>query len=289
MEIAWDIGAIYYSYPGRNRPSGGYNIDSFEGALKASKVIDTVIVVGGAYVSPDFFGQSGTGVYLEGGADVALPLGFTASGRFGDQWIEHEPRFGTPDYATWSVSISREVAASRWRSVTTAPTFPRASAPAARRSGWLPRVSDVFSYELSSQPQAATAQRCRSPGVAACLAPTGRHWLQGGGVMALVTQIGRHALSGRSLSWSPWYHSSPGRGLELPALQEARSGNYYPRISVFFQRRSPLDLLSLTQTCRLVPSRTMIRGPARVNCTRVLGGGSRPSRCCAHKASSSRS
>ncbi|EHM00658.1 hypothetical protein HMPREF9946_02485 [Acetobacteraceae bacterium AT-5844] len=111
LGIAWDIGAIYYSYPGYNRPSGGYNIDYFEGALKASKVIDTVTVVGGAYVSPDFFGQSGTGVYLEGGADVALPLGFTASARFGYQWIEHEPRFGTPDYATWSASISRDVAA----------------------------------------------------------------------------------------------------------------------------------------------------------------------------------
>ncbi|MCG7360331.1 TorF family putative porin [Roseomonas sp. ACRSG] len=109
LGIAWDIGAIYYSYPGYSRPSGGYNIDYIEGALKASKAIGTVTLVGGLSVSPNFFGQSGTGVYLEGGADVALPLGFTASGRFGHQWIEHEPRFGTPDYATWSASLSREV------------------------------------------------------------------------------------------------------------------------------------------------------------------------------------
>ncbi|RKK03422.1 hypothetical protein EBE87_11065 [Pseudoroseomonas wenyumeiae] len=109
--IAWDIGAIYYSYPGYSRPSSGYNIDYIEGALKASKAIGTVTLVGGAYASPNFFGQSGTSLYLEGGADVTLPLGFTASGRFGYQWIEHEPRFGTPDYATWSASISREVVA----------------------------------------------------------------------------------------------------------------------------------------------------------------------------------
>lgn len=110
LGIAWDIGAIYYSYPGYSRPSGGYNIDYIEGALKASKAIDTVTILGSVSVSPNYFGQSGTGVYLEGGADVVLPLGFTAAGRFGYQWIEHEPRFGTPDYATWSASLSREVA-----------------------------------------------------------------------------------------------------------------------------------------------------------------------------------
>jgi uncharacterized protein (TIGR02001 family) len=111
LGIAWDIGAIYYSYPGYSRPDSGYNIDYIEAALKASKAIDRVTIVGGAYMSPNFFGQSGTGVYLEGGADVALPLGLTASGRFGYQWIEHEPRFGTPDYATWSASLSRELVA----------------------------------------------------------------------------------------------------------------------------------------------------------------------------------
>jgi uncharacterized protein (TIGR02001 family) len=111
LGIAWDIGTIYYSYPGYSRPAGGYNIDYIEGVLKASKAIDTVTLLGSAFVSPNYFGQSGTGVYLEGGADVALPLGVTASGRFGYQWIEHEPRFGTPDYATWSASLSREVAA----------------------------------------------------------------------------------------------------------------------------------------------------------------------------------
>jgi uncharacterized protein (TIGR02001 family) len=109
LGIAWDIGAVYYSYPGYSRPADGYEIDYFEGVLKASRTFDAVTLLGGAYVATDFFGQSGTGLYLEGGADVSLPLGFTASGRFGYQWIEREPRFGTPDYATWSASLSREV------------------------------------------------------------------------------------------------------------------------------------------------------------------------------------
>jgi len=111
LGIAWDIGAIYYTYPGYTRANGTQEIDYLEGAVKASKRFDPVTLLGALYVSPNFFGRSGTGVYLEGGADVALPLGFTASGRFGYQWIEREPRFGTPDYATWSGGISREVVA----------------------------------------------------------------------------------------------------------------------------------------------------------------------------------
>ena len=109
--FTYDIGAIYYTYPGYTRANGTQEIDYLEGAVKASKRFDPVTLLGALYVSPNFFGRSGTGVYLEGGADVALPLGFTASGRFGYQWIEREPRFGTPDYATWSGGISREVVA----------------------------------------------------------------------------------------------------------------------------------------------------------------------------------
>jgi uncharacterized protein (TIGR02001 family) len=111
LGTGWDLGVIYYNYPGYSRPAGGYNIEYVEAALKASKSINRVTLLGAAYLSPNFFGQSGTGLYLEGGADLALPLGLTASGRLGHQWIEREPRFGTPDYLTWSASLSREIAA----------------------------------------------------------------------------------------------------------------------------------------------------------------------------------
>ncbi|ONG46392.1 hypothetical protein BKE38_25405 [Pseudoroseomonas deserti] len=111
LAIAWDLGGVVYSYPGYDRPAGGYRFDYAEAVLKASRSLDAVTLLGTAAVSPDFFGQSGLGVYVEGGADVALPLGLTASGRLGYQWIEREPRFGTPDYLTWSASLSRELAA----------------------------------------------------------------------------------------------------------------------------------------------------------------------------------
>ncbi|WP_419899162.1 TorF family putative porin [Roseomonas sp. USHLN139] len=111
LDIAWDLGGVLYSYPGYTRPAGGYRFDYAEAVLKASRSFDAVTLLGSVAVSPDYFGQSGLGVYLEGGLDVALPLGLTASGRLGHQWIEREPRFGTPDYATWSASLSRALAA----------------------------------------------------------------------------------------------------------------------------------------------------------------------------------
>jgi uncharacterized protein (TIGR02001 family) len=109
--ISWDIGGIYYTYPGYDHAPGAYEIDYGEVALKATKAFDSVTLLGSAYVSPNYFGRSGTGIYVEGGADLALPWGITASGRVGYQWIEREPRFGTPDYLTYSISASRELAA----------------------------------------------------------------------------------------------------------------------------------------------------------------------------------
>jgi uncharacterized protein (TIGR02001 family) len=111
LGIGWDVGAIYYTYPGYDRPAGAQEIDYAEAVLKASRVVGDVTLMGAAYATPNYFGRSGTGVYLEGGVDWALPLGLTASGRLGYQWIERESRFGTPDYATFTASLSREVAA----------------------------------------------------------------------------------------------------------------------------------------------------------------------------------
>ena len=59
--------------------------------------------------SPNFFGRSGAGNYVEGGVDVTLPFEVTASGRVGYQWIQNNPRFGTPDYLWYSVGVSREI------------------------------------------------------------------------------------------------------------------------------------------------------------------------------------
>ncbi len=113
-----DIGGTYYSYPGYTAPRGGFELNYGEVALRASYEIAPVKFVGLAAWSPNFTGESGSAVYLEGGFDMALDFGFTISPRIGYQMVERNvmPRtgsrdgyFGSPDYTTIQVSVSREI------------------------------------------------------------------------------------------------------------------------------------------------------------------------------------
>ena len=107
--VALDIGYIGYFYPGQDKAPGGQLNEYHEFALKASYTIEPVKVMAGFYYSPNFFGRSGDGFYLEGGADVTLPYEFTASARLGYQWIERNAFFGTPDYLWYSIGVAREI------------------------------------------------------------------------------------------------------------------------------------------------------------------------------------
>ncbi|MXP65681.1 hypothetical protein E0493_20225 [Roseomonas sp. M0104] len=106
-----DLGAIWYTYPGYDKPGGSYEYNYVEAVAKGSYTLDPVKFLGAVAWSPDFYFESGSSVYLEAGADLALPLAFTLSGRWGYQWIDRNPRYGAPDYANWSVAVSREVLA----------------------------------------------------------------------------------------------------------------------------------------------------------------------------------
>ncbi|WP_304814807.1 TorF family putative porin [Falsiroseomonas sp.] len=120
MEVAGvklDLGATYYAYPGYDAPTGGYELNFYEFALRASYEVAPVKFVGLAAISPNFTGESGLGVYLEGGFDMALDFGFTIGGRVGYQWVErnfaragrNEGAFGADDYLNVSLFASREI------------------------------------------------------------------------------------------------------------------------------------------------------------------------------------
>jgi len=108
--VKLDLGYIAYLYPGQDKPEGTQLNEFQEVGIKASYTIDSVKLQAAFFYSPNYFGRSGDGFYMEYGADVMLPLGFTAIGRLGYQWIERNPRFGTPDYLWWAVGIQREIA-----------------------------------------------------------------------------------------------------------------------------------------------------------------------------------
>ena len=86
--VAMDIGYVGYYYPGQGKAPGGQLNEYHELAVKAAYTIDTVKLLAAFNYSPNFFGRSGAGYYIEGGADVTLPYALTASARVGHQWIE---------------------------------------------------------------------------------------------------------------------------------------------------------------------------------------------------------
>ncbi|MFB9970796.1 TorF family putative porin [Pseudoroseomonas cervicalis] len=107
--VSLDIGGVYYTYPGYDRPSGSYDYNYVEAIAKASYTLEPVKLVATAAWSPNFYFESGSAVYVEGGADISLPFDFTLAGRLGYQWIERNTRYGAPDYTNWSVAVTREI------------------------------------------------------------------------------------------------------------------------------------------------------------------------------------
>ncbi len=106
--IKWDIGGVYYTYPG-SYTRGVAELSFVEGVIKATKDLDVVKLMGTFAASPNAFGRSGAGFYFEAGADVPLPFEFVGNLRLGRWELERNTRFGTPDYTWYSVGVTREL------------------------------------------------------------------------------------------------------------------------------------------------------------------------------------
>jgi uncharacterized protein (TIGR02001 family) len=111
-KFSWQMQFIYYHYPGVET---GRNYDFMEFNPSIGYDFGFLSLGGGLAVSPDYFGSSGTGVYLYGDVTVPLPIKFLSkfkpalTGHIGKQWIEKNAVFGTRDYFDWSVGVSFEV------------------------------------------------------------------------------------------------------------------------------------------------------------------------------------
>jgi uncharacterized protein (TIGR02001 family) len=105
--FTFDISGIGYTYPGYDRQPGQQELSYMEAMLRLKYETEPVTFLGTAAYSPNFFGRSGDGYWLEGGIDVKLPvLDIVLSGRVGYQWIERNARFGAPDYLAYSISAT---------------------------------------------------------------------------------------------------------------------------------------------------------------------------------------
>lgn len=107
--IGFDLGVIGYFYPSAS--DDGAELDYVEAYAKASFDITKAFNVGGAiYVSPEFTGETGTGLYGELSAAFKLTNAFAVTGAFGMQQADDadfDVGPGTDDnYATWNVGLA---------------------------------------------------------------------------------------------------------------------------------------------------------------------------------------
>lgn len=97
---AWtvDVGAVAYLYPGA---PGGANYDYVEAKLAVSRKAGPLVLTGGAYWSPEFFGETGEALYLEAAFAADVGAGVSLSGAVGRQDVSYDG-----DYATWNLGVT---------------------------------------------------------------------------------------------------------------------------------------------------------------------------------------
>lgn len=106
LDINFDIGAVWYTYHGQR--AGFARLNYAEAVIKAACEIGPVTVNGSVAFSPNFYGSSGFGAYVDSGADWTTGLhGIVLAGRLGYQHIERTAVFGAPSYANWNLAVSR--------------------------------------------------------------------------------------------------------------------------------------------------------------------------------------
>lgn len=102
--LIWDVGGIYYHYPSQNEDVGG-DYDYVEGyggltytfAGSLEPTFSTYV-----YYSPDFFGETGSAIYVTPSIGLSLPHGFGFSLGYGYQDVDD-----IGEYQHWNIGLSK--------------------------------------------------------------------------------------------------------------------------------------------------------------------------------------
>ena len=97
--VSYDIGGIYYAYPGSD---SDLDYDFIEGYIKLGYDFDVAAVHAGVYYSPEFFGDTGNAFYYTAGVKAPVMDLFNVSVSVGRQEIDD-----ADDYTDWSLGIDR--------------------------------------------------------------------------------------------------------------------------------------------------------------------------------------
>jgi len=111
--LAFDVGAIYYDYPGGDL-GGGVDPEFWEIYGGLSGDLGPVSLSGKVSYSDDYFGETGTAFYYDLGASYELPAEFSLSAHYGYQTIDDgsvkDDGFFSSDednYQDWSIGVSK--------------------------------------------------------------------------------------------------------------------------------------------------------------------------------------
>ena len=100
----FDLGALYYGYPGSRSES---NFDFFEVLGGVSRAFGPLSAGLSAAYSPEFFGEVGPATWGELSASVAIPSSpVSLDGSLGKQWFSD---LDDGDYIAWTAGASAEV------------------------------------------------------------------------------------------------------------------------------------------------------------------------------------
>jgi uncharacterized protein (TIGR02001 family) len=105
-KFTYDIGLVYYYYPGYE---GALEADWIDGKLALGYDFGFAQTMFTVLATPEYQYESGTALYF--GGDVTIPVGklFSIFLHAGHQWIDNEARFGYKDYFDYSVGVGTNI------------------------------------------------------------------------------------------------------------------------------------------------------------------------------------
>ncbi len=106
-DFIWDVGAIYHMYPGTDDRLDSYNF--YEYQMSLSRDFGVADIRLGLNYAPNFFADSGNGLYSQ--FDVKVPIydDFYVDAHYGYQTVARDNNFGFPNYGEWSTGMGYNV------------------------------------------------------------------------------------------------------------------------------------------------------------------------------------
>ena len=107
--VTWDVGFIYYSYPGANT---AFNYDFWEVQTAIGYDFGPAAVTASVNYSPDFYQASGRAWYPKLAVSAPIPgvKGLSVAGYLAEQFVEKKTVYGIDkNYLEWNLGLTYDV------------------------------------------------------------------------------------------------------------------------------------------------------------------------------------